>query len=774
MITTYSTHDDVVNIVRRSGGTLVMKVITPVIKPKSVSQQIKNHMTPTPNIIKKQAAQDSPKPPKLSKAQSHSILESPKLRILGGETQQAMMTITDKETVIGEISPAIPRKGAFEWGEESPSITRRIAAENHPLYTHERLSPVTGSPSTTSPSRSKSSSYMNTSGHIIEANLLISRQRSPLPTTYEEGARKLPGYAVTLPANLQPPNLSDFASTESQDEEDQEEEEEEESSFAAALKRTKEKIQRKSSVLEPMPRQRARTMPSTPPRASSPLVVKKEANNSTDGSMSPLQVELLRANKERRDRAFTKQPKITEVQKTNGKNKESKRSSLTKALSVRLDSMNSRIKSPDSSDGSDFDDSPGIRATKITPKNGSLLSESNSSSSGIPVKLKTPPAVKPKSVSPSSATTDSYSRHGIPVKPKAPPPTVRPKPSKKKMEQPNSMGVDDNSETDTTSEVRLSPAPKKHETDFNFKLPLPLEDHGEKRLSFVDLAPPEAFKLDESPPLFPTSHPPPPAGLLEEHYYPIPPPPPITAPPSKLASTAAEVFVFSVDEDQEKTEFRMPISSPIPVPTSVSVVTPLRPNPTQISRISSLPSPIVNEKVLSSGLSSSPLLPPVFSEPDGFWVNDSSDDIQANLPPFSPQSTVSELSDAPPPLPSEPPPLLDSDASSEQYSMEMGNVVHNGHAKVPSSAGSSPLSYDVTIPDFQQEVRIKEVELKGKKLEESGMGIPSEVILVVPEVAKKTQKGFVPLEAEQVYMIIYSETSYHPIFTIFRLFNNSC
>lgn len=792
--TAYSTHDDVVDIICGSGGTLVMKVITPVIKQQNVCQQIKSCFTPNtspPDDIKKMAHSGFMKHSNLSKSKSCKALHVQKFRHPRGEILQTKMTLPRfKETVIGEISPSIPRRGKSECNLhrlESPSTAWTNSVDCDSIYTHEHLSPVTRSHSiSSSPLRSMSFfTRMKMGGHA-QASPLHSRQRST-PTTNEEGAKVA---AVPLPASLQPLKSSDIAHQESQDNEV--EEQEEESCFATALKKSKENILRKSLIKSKL-FHRANTVPclaATPPWKESPQEIEREA--SEEEGMSFLQLEILRANKERSNRLSMKQPRITEVPKTHVNNKKSVRNTLTKVLSERLDSMKYCPKSPDLSDVSDFDDTPGSMAVKSTSRSVSL---------------------------PREITESIDSR--TPMKPKVSPPMVKPKPSKKKCSNPTprkaSANMDNDSGLDTTpppmpfkvmlqhiskeshvdsgdsmdnvnsevnwkvslksSEWRVSPlVPERREgpteskkvgaketllhsqSENSFMLSPPLMEEGNKRISFVNLASPEALKMYETykdsipnSSYFPGT-PPPSQSILEEKdvkamaHSPICIsssssllPPPFSTPPSNTASTTAEDTMFSVDKDQKQTN---------------------RLNPIQKSGSINLPSQISSphEKLPRSllSISSSPLVPPAFRETDvcetdGFWIENStiSSNNQPTLPPFSHQSTPSELSDAPHPLPSEPT-LFDSNTSS-QFLTAMSDV-HNSPAVLSYAA---PQSHNMAIPNEDTKVMKYEVKPEMEDMAEAMQKVADlsfKVSKIIPGKAKKPKRDLATLEAEQVCM----------------------
>lgn len=806
----------------------MMKVVTPIMKPKSVSKQIQSQFTPvnTPDP-EKDKHKKSPRPPRFSK--SHSPTMSSFKPILSESPSSDKL---DLETIIdgkSDKSPLLPRSGKFDWdshGEESPTIRRKTSAYSVTQQRKGSSSPLSNPPagswrskstSNLFPSEASSTSRISNSpplsafrGNISEIELLKSR---------------------TLPIGLTP-KLLDYADSDSD-----EESEEDSSSFASALRESREKMKRNSSLRVDQ-RSRSNTMPSpTPPQKGSPLLVKHAA---TEEKMSPLQMEILKASQQRSNRISKQQSRLTDVQKK--ENKDVERNSLAEVLSRRLDSMNAEIKPHDQSDDS-FDDSPG------------LPSKDNKNLKGSQAKVKSESYISDQSrIAPS----------------KAPPPSIKPKPSKKDRQERSSSPVVnrqasssyDLQERETASptlpwEVKLRSAlkknpesaktmvnegvdwkcvlktgsgrgspvlmePKKTSSSSNdgreetsplshvvtkepspsgFVLPPPLPDSS-KRLSFVEVDPPEGFsiEMDETstdvlfnmPPLEVRGH----VNLSKDNVNPpspVPPPLPESSPPPKLYSGSG-VFIFP--EVSVKGNVK---SVPLPVPS-----------PVQTPDLEDLPSPIpspLKDGVFTSAFSISPLPPPVFEQTDGFWIDDEPDALPPPRPPspknlvLSPESENIKLppplpseppppppsdpppplpSDSPPPLPSsEPPLLLDSDDTSFEATVSASacdddlneqNVIQSGS----SSPGSSPQSYDVaeahtliSTEMLPREVVSKEMVsretvsgemvsrgrsvVEERKEVEVGVSVPK----VVPLVAKKPKRGF-PIPSPEVSHTCYS------------------
>lgn len=774
--TTHSTHDEVVNIVRRSGGTLAMKVITPLIKPKSVSEQIKGQFTPvsTPDTQKKEG--DSPKPcPLLGKSSNSPIL-------LGTfqPTLSAAPEVNDRETVIGgNASPVLPRSGKLEWdsqGEESPTIPRK-----------------TSYPAASASSMSHSSSNLyEDGGRWGSPNTGLKRSaKSAIQSTSEQPRAK------TLPplSKHDPPKLSDYADSGDSEESD----EDETSSFANALRESRAKIQRKASIPRSEQRERSNTGPSpsaTPPLKSSPLLVKRSMEKGPDDKMSPLQMELLKASQERSSRMSSNKSKLTEV--TQKEMKEGDRNSLADVLSRRLDSMSSKMTMPDDSDDS-FEDSPRLIPGKkiLSPQTKSNPDNQASEQDAKPVSKAPPPSVKPKPskkerqerpesplVGRSVMQSDANCKTSLPweVKLKSAP---RKEPEPKTPPAVNS-GVDwksalktegspvrktrasqyppEESPEQSSPSVKLrkasassrdhesmtsANAPVSQEEDLSsFVLPPPLPDNN-KRLSFIDVDPPDAFMLEmdqtSTDAMMPTE---PESGVPSELFAPppflspprpaspLPPPLPDSSPPPKIPSSSPTVFVFPDNSDRSRESTKsLAFSVPSPIHTP---------------EIIDLPSPLPSPTRERAAFSTSPLPPPAFGSSD-----DSSFDAQKpyqmeNTSTFTPIILESEdRADTPPPLPSDPPPpppsdppppppsesppplpstdppiFLESDISYEQDGTSPGGV----HS-TSTSPGSSPRSYNIS----DEPPTVPEQPPKAKD---------AESVKVAPLVAKKPKRGF--------------------------------
>ena len=251
---THSTHDEVVKIIRKAGDMLRMKVITPLIKPKSVSQQYKKQITPvnTPESSRKE------------------------LPILEETPPTKLENTTDRETVIGEEA-TLSRT-------DSPMM-----ADNEP----------TGwdSSQDDDPAISRDHSSNPTLSTKVPFSLKSYSRESPArPPLKDLRSQTLP----VIPAKDYP-RLEDFANGSSADEGEGEGDGETLSAFELALRQSKQKINRKSNTV-------TKERSSTLPERGSPLMIKRTAEENGQSSMSQ---QILQASKARMERIDNNQLRMS-------------------------------------------------------------------------------------------------------------------------------------------------------------------------------------------------------------------------------------------------------------------------------------------------------------------------------------------------------------------------------------------------------------------------------------------------------------------------------
>ena len=360
---TYSTHDEVVDIVRKAGQTLTLKVISPLTKQKNVSTVIKEQLTPvsTPEQLRRF---ECPRPPVNLSGSSHSL----------GEIHECPPDL--KETVIEggshrfKESPVLPRIDRSGWDssqsqeEESPIQTNKYAFLYHvppslPL-------PVGGS--------TNIRSYPIPSSKDLRSN-------QPAPDNGRNAKLlKLHQKSATLP-RLPPRDYPKISNTRVGTVASDPEEEEEESEFALALKKGKEKM--RHSNLELSERSRSQTLPTNGEEDNS-------APTSSAGSQSPalgnLTSQIRQASADRNTRLNRNQPRITEVPKNGEKEHLSPLhgNSIAQALSQKIDSLNINARN-DSSD--EFE----------SPKPSPVINRPKANAVELQKEAKfTPPLLKPK------------------------------------------------------------------------------------------------------------------------------------------------------------------------------------------------------------------------------------------------------------------------------------------------------------------------------------------------------------------------------------------
>lgn len=704
-----------------------MKVVTPMIKPKSVSQQIKQQMTPvsTPEASRKSSTtlkEESPKP-----VMKSSIL---------GELKDG-----GRETVIGGRSNTLPRSR----GSPAPPRISRSGWDS----SQEDISTSTGS--------------LNKSKEIKGHPILKSTTSNPPSDRtrpaegYQIGARSK---SFTLPPPDYPKsekssNLKDISESDNSQSEAEEEDGEEESSFAKALRERKNELSKRSA-------EKLRVRAQTMPERDSPLLVRKiseprEAERSEQASkedeeleaaLSPLQMELLKASKSRSERMELKQPRMTKPKSEfSPKEKPSvSNNPLAKALSERINSL--AIAKVDD-EGDDFESSPGpspVPSPKLT------ISSKEVSNSKPPKAKLPPPTVRPKPSKKSKPEPEANERRSespvnVPVvsekgdgsespfklklrsradrERSASPVNVlgndedkqaSPLPFKVNLRSKSETGkkIKEKKQTDDDGGIMnwksvLKPAggsgrvsPVVHVTDdvakqspksgtidsvltpdsgqagsesqftfeagsSDFTLPPPLQANEDNRISFVDLEPPEAFFVEGVESNADSGV----AGDLPAFMSPtisegssIPPPIPSTSPPEMVANPSPSAFVFpDFGGDVTFPDIDIPEPKPISPMGSVDLPSPL-PSPT--SRSSSRIDDILH----------SPIPPPMFGDTSEFpdlvppveAQFDEGEGMKYSAPAEgtseSKTSLDSDSSDAPPPPPpSEPPPLMDINES---------------------------------------------------------------------------------------------------------------
>ena len=371
---TYSTHDEVVNIVRKAGQTLTLKIISPLTKQKSISTVIKEQLTPvsTPEQLRRF---ECPKAPvNHQSGSSHSL----------DEIHESTPDL--KETVIGggsrrfRESPVLARIDRSGWDssqsqeEESPIQTDKYAFLYHVPPTLPL--PVGGSTTVKSyPIPSPKDKRLN----------------QPAP---EKGRNaqlmKLHQKSATLP-RLPPRDYPKMSSTSVGTVASDPEEEEEESEFARALRKGKEKM--RNSNLELSGRSTSQTLPtnveeenSTPTSstAAPDTQVAKTQLSPTGGFLTNLASQIRQASEDRNTRLTLNQPRLTEVSKNGEPLSPLHGNSIAQALSQKIDLLNINTRN----DSSDEFESPKSSPAGIRPKANAVELQKDAKV--------TPPLLKPK------------------------------------------------------------------------------------------------------------------------------------------------------------------------------------------------------------------------------------------------------------------------------------------------------------------------------------------------------------------------------------------
>ena len=667
-----------------------MRIITPLVRPKSHSEQIRSQITPiaTPEQLSRQASipEDGHNTP----------------------TPHSHYASQDPETLIGNESPAVARITRSGWdssqsqGEESPSSA--FASTGFSYYHVPASSTVAAPPSPISYVQHNYSpaaqvkAYPIPSSHNAAGKLNLSYSSSPQSLAQQYPA--VAGVSQTLPVLPKPdyPKLSDYKHDSDMS---SEEEEADSSDFARELRKSKEKMAGRQSQIGTS-RQRALTNPDNT-RNGNPLSRNTSKSpplspTEEDSTMSPLAAQILKANRDRKERMSLNQPRMTgdstSQQATVGSN-----NPLAKAMSEQIDKMqppeevvDSRTSWDDSPHGSPHrirlqslprkmpdvayhpsprwskdppptvkpkpskktaafvvPDSPlsAIKAEPPTIKEETEEEEERVVTPPWKVQLRSTPVSERKSPNHKPPEDDSLS---LKVKPK-PSPAVAKKPTRPSTKQASQQAVSTTQEAVDLQEYSLPPP-----------LPPSLE-HG-NALSSDELLPPppaafiiagveegESSTDDFIPPPPPTSS----DSLTDPHSpSPAPPPPPQTSPPSQLPTllsvpSEGEVFIFP----ETTGDSDVPNFEPTTTNTDSNLTSPTLPSP--------IASPLVKR---TTNFPASPLPPPDFA------TASPGENVCSPCSPSSKEleqtSPASDTSDAPPPLPSEPPPPLELEEGEEE------------------------------------------------------------------------------------------------------------
>ena len=329
---TYSTHDEVVNIVKKSGLTLSLKVITPMIKQKSVSTTIKEQFTPdsTPERSRRSKSQSTLSAPMNTSGHSRSL----------EDIQEIAPQM--KETMIGgrvspyQGSPVIARIHRTGWdssqsqGEESPMPTGKYAFSYH-------VPPAQPFPAGAS---SKVKSFPIPSPKKFEP-AVSKGKTTPLAKIHQKSATLPQLPPRDYPSILETTDVTDLGALS--------DEEEEESEFALALRKTKEKME--LSRTEASGRPRAHTMPTTPVEeqntsTSTTGVPDTEMvdgpHSPTEKTLSAFESQIRQANLDRTTRLGLNQPRVTKLVKNGVERPPSPvcKNPIAQAMSQKIDSLN--------------------------------------------------------------------------------------------------------------------------------------------------------------------------------------------------------------------------------------------------------------------------------------------------------------------------------------------------------------------------------------------------------------------------------------------------
>ena len=268
---TFSTHDDVVNIIRQSGKSLHMKVITPILDTTlRTSVQLKEQVEimSSSNSLGRQRSNERP----VKRDNSFKTQFS-----AGGTPQMGTATMPQRETVIDDVplsrqstkggdSPNLERINQSGW-DSSQDEASNVPTTPSRVQKFSYLHPANGPPYSQQYSPTRKQKVPPMAYHQGSSTSLSSTSDSS-QTVQERENILLASKSATLPPAALGFQIPPMGSSE------EEEEEEEESAFAKALKVGKEKL-----VNSPAIRKRSSTMPSSMKNRSRPAIKRSPAES---------------------------------------------------------------------------------------------------------------------------------------------------------------------------------------------------------------------------------------------------------------------------------------------------------------------------------------------------------------------------------------------------------------------------------------------------------------------------------------------------------------
>ena len=408
---TYSTHDEVVNIVRKSGTTLQLKIITPLIKIKSASTVIRERLTPVSTPDKMRRFADTPD----SSAKFHST----EMLACLEENPGREATIEGRGDRRLTDSPVLARIDRTGWDSSQDDLdfpdqyrnfshsSRHIA----PMQPSPSRSPVVGvrvfpilDSSQDQEMRSQPEAYTPQWDYNLPGDTLAKSATQPSfpPKDYPH-----------IRETVEITNLS--VNSLPSDEEDND------SVFTRAIRERKEKGLTK---IDPIKRARAATMPEGEERPKF-ITSRRDTLSANKGPLSPtspdkeeplsfLERQLLQASKDRDKRMSLSRPRMKEVKETESVSASTAHSSLAKAVMRKIDSVlvDNGKEDGSSSEEYEFSDRSPIRYSLQRKAQGQRKS---SKESKVP-----PPVVKPKPLYKSKTVDHDIESRSTDERPKTP------------------------------------------------------------------------------------------------------------------------------------------------------------------------------------------------------------------------------------------------------------------------------------------------------------------------------------------------------------------
>ena len=392
---TYSTHDEVVNIVRKSGTSLHLKIITPLIKTKSASTVIRERLTPvsTPDQMRRFA--DTPESPaKFSSTEMLASLE---------ESPDRETTIQGRGRRLLD-SPVLARIDRTGWDSSQDDLNSSDQYRNS-SHSSRHIAPVQPSPSRSPVPGVRAYPILDSS----QDQEMRSQPEAYTPQWEynfpEEDMQARSATQPTFPPRDYPTIKETVDITDLSANSLPNDEEDDDSVFTRAIRERKEKGLTK---IDPIQRVRAATMPEGEERPKL-ISSRRDTLSANKPPLSPtekekaeplsfLERQLQQASKDRDQRMSLSRPRMKEVKKAESVSVSPAHNSLAEAVMRKIDSVvvNNGKDHSSSSEEDELSDRSPVRYS--LQRKAQEQRKSSKESKGPPPVVKPKPLYKSKTV----------------------------------------------------------------------------------------------------------------------------------------------------------------------------------------------------------------------------------------------------------------------------------------------------------------------------------------------------------------------------------------